>query len=511
MFTLHNNQIRKLSYFVLTLYSELSGPSMARDPRSPATVFEEYFNPNEERAQLSQTRSLPSTLVRELPLQVIDNVQNRHLPFIGKKSDGTFSLTPFLGEINKDLLALNELSYSMVKGHVALSDLKMVELEEQGWKLIAGMTGLEGMSSYFGDLSGLVYYNKLKRLIAVVYHGTSTIDDGVGAGWTTNINVPIINPRAIKSKTAAGDSLHALDMAGSVHKGFAHKYVTTQEDLLEIITRFLAKKEVTQEERENLRIVFTGHSQGAALGNLALYDMAVNHGADLFGLGFDNHKDPRFYGYFLSAPRVGNKAYVDTLHAVVGEECIIRQNLHGDPVPVALGKSPTKWLLPSVYPFLKETLNYKDSGYLLLDTSSDAMRRIKEKGLDVHYWMNQKAVIEAYKTDQVKALKQAIDLKSLVKEVRDEIDKSTGFWKVPKFLWSLSKGALKRIVQPFIAAPKAALHLGVNYLTSRVAHFHYGHDFADGRGAVFSSEVVGSTDLELQKMFETGLRKEGRL
>lgn len=288
--------------------------------------------------------------------------------------------------------------------------------------------------------------------------------------------------------------------------------------MIDLIQEYRSK--MSDEERKNFRIVVTGHSQAASLGNLALYDITRNYGQDLFGEDFNNRLNSRLYGYFLSVPRVGDEDYIKALHALVGKKNLIRQNLHGDPVPVVFGnihyERVLRFLSPVVKPMvglkafsLKGSSIYKDSGYLLLDTTSSARKRMKEKGLDQDVWKNHKKVMEDFTIGQVSSIQHSLDLGRFKQEVIEETSQSRGFWKVPRFLGALIKGTALRIVKPFLPAPKAALGLLSNSLVSEFAHLHYGHDNADQRGAVFCSEIVGAGN-ELDVMFERGLRKENK-
>jgi hypothetical protein len=102
------------------------------------------------------------------------------------------------------------------------------------------------------------------------------------------------------------------DIEGDVHKGFLKKYLSTKQEVLEIIKTHVAQ--MKPEKKSKLKIVFTGHSQAGATGCIALADICGNHGKELFGGRFDNKKAFRFYGYFLSAARAGDKEYKKWVH-----------------------------------------------------------------------------------------------------------------------------------------------------------------------------------------------------
>ncbi|MBX9787042.1 MAG: lipase family protein [Alphaproteobacteria bacterium] len=440
----------------------------------------------------------------------VSQQQKIHKPFIITREDGSLKVGNFLKKIQPTLLKFNDLSYSLVKGggtHLKSAVEDHEFLTQAGWSY-RSFYGFEGKNREHADLPGLVAYHPQKALMTIVYHGTATIDDGVMAGWDTNFDATPID----------GSEYNLPNFSGKVHQGFAKKYSSTRQQMIGLIQEYRSK--MSDEEKKNFRIVITGHSQGASLGNLALYDIARNYGQDLFGEDFNNSLNSRLYGYFLSVPRVGDEDYIKALHTLVGNENLIRQNVHGDPVPVVLGnihyERTLRFLSPIIKPAvglkafsLKGSSIYKDSGYLLLDTTSSARKRMKDKGLDQDVWKNHKKVMEDFAIGQVSSIQHSLDLGRFKQEVIEETSQSRGFWKVPGFLGALIKGTALRIVKPFLPAPKAALGLLSNSLVSKFAHLHYGHDNADQRGAVFCSEIVGAGD-ELNVMFGRGLRKENK-
>jgi hypothetical protein len=399
-----------------------------------------------------------------------------YLPLIMEKEDGAKTVSPFLRDYQDTLLQMNDLSYSLVKGYVKLSNEQMENLMDEGWK-ITGFTGLEGENSTFGDLSGIICYNQKKSLMTVVYHGTATIDDGVRAGWETNLDAMPVDAHTL-----------GLNIPGKVHKGFAKKYVSTKDDVLGIIKQLMAR--MSAKEKENLRIVFTGHSQAGGVGNLALYDIVANHGKELFHEGFENSEDSRFYGYFLSVPRVGDRDYVDAVHSKVGKDYLIRQNVHGDPVTIGLGNKTLGRTLGLFVPYFKRISVYEDSGYLLLDTGSKAWKRINNLTLKEETKKYRKQLFYRFLNEQKEVLKYAINPVPLAKEVVQKTRGTNIILKTPGALWALTKGIGKRALNTPIPGLKALKDLIVDSLTTRFAHYHYGFNHRDGRGAVFDPKVV---------------------
>lgn len=427
----------------------------------------------------------------------------RYNPLIISSKNGTKRVSQFLKNIQPTLLRWNELSYSMVKGggtHLKLAVEDQEALEQEGWSF-RGFYGFEGRNNELADLSGLVAYNKRKALLTVVFHGTATVE-GQTEGWDTNFDATPINGIGFSKN----DFTYTLNnLPGKKHQGFVRKYAPTREQIKDHIFQYISQ--MNDEERENLRIVFTGHSQGAALGALALHDTALNYGKEIFGSDFNNTLHNRLYGYFLSSPRIGDEEYVQALHSVVGRNNLIRHNVDRDPVPIALGKNIVSNNLSWLIPKLKELRTYEDLGYLFLETSSDVKRRIKNKNLSQDEFTNQAANISSYVHDQVQAIKNASNIKSFVDVVSEDVSKSKGLGKITKFFWSSTKEIVKRCFNCIKPAPKAIWDLASTFVTARVAHLHYGHDHADGRGAVFCSKIVGSGN-ELDVIFENSLQNE---
>lgn len=95
-----------------------------------------------------------------------------------------------------------------------------------------------------------------------------------------------------------------------VHTGFATAYDEIAEDLLTAVTNARAA-------HPDYKIVFTGHSLGAAIATLAAANVrARGFAIDIFGYG---------------SPRVGNRAFVDFVTKQAGSENRVTHS--SDPVP----------------------------------------------------------------------------------------------------------------------------------------------------------------------------------
>ncbi len=430
----------------------------------------------------------PQVLSSHRPLipaseQQLTQEENRHQPLVLTGQIGRKTISPFLKDIQRDLLELNDFAYSAVKGvgvYTQIVDQRHEDLRMKGWTAHKFFWGLEGKKTQFVDISGVVSYNEEKSLLAVTYHGTATINDGHLEGWATNFDAEPIY--------AGGH------FPGLIHQGFSKKYNSTAQDLINIIRLF--KRQMTEEQKKKLSIIFTGHSQGGATANLALYDTCANYGEELFGQGFNNIETPRMFGYFLSEPRVGNEDYANAVHQIVGEQNIVRQNVQGDPVPVALGNRFFGKALGWLFPKLKRISIYKDTGTLLLDSGAKIWKRMNTPELRKERWDYQKSVLISFISDQVNSFTYALNPIGFFKEIAEEVKATSLPFKAPRALWSFSKGFAKRALGLFRPGVKAIKDITVDALTTRLAHYHYGFNFRDDRGAIFDPRVVSATNLD---------------
>ena len=128
----------------------------------------------------------------------------------------------------------------------------------------------------------------------------------------------------------AGQNVHGLDIPGKLHRGFSIKTAQYRGSLLGKLNHIL--NNLSSDDRRNIQIFVTGHSQGAALAHLAGVVVAQHLGT-VFP-GYDNKQMNQVQIFRISAPRViGNRESYDYTTRVLGKHNDIRQNVQGDPVP----------------------------------------------------------------------------------------------------------------------------------------------------------------------------------
>lgn len=190
---------------------------------------------------------------------------------------------------------------------------------KSGYRRVMGDPG----DSWVDDDRGFIAYHKEKNIIMVVMHGSRD-----GSDWTANFD---------GMKVRASECGLHLPGNPEIHRGFGNLVSSCIEAIHKEIRAFHEK--VPEDERQGTKILVTGHSLGAALGTLVEFDLAANLAPDLFGEGYDNTKSNNIGAYIYSAPRALSKEGVKIMEEVVGQDNTLRQNVQGDPVPVAALKS----------------------------------------------------------------------------------------------------------------------------------------------------------------------------
>jgi lipase (class 3) len=250
-------------------------------------------------------------------------------PLVIKKSGSNFEINKRFKHNLEAILRFNDLSYRLVKGHVEQSETILNKYLSKGWE-IKPFTGLSGKDLSHDDLMGFIAFNPRKKFMVVVYHGSQDSHD-----WGINFDIARTTADAVNDEVSAALGVTTtLNIPGTFHKGFAKKYLTSQQNVIDIMDTFIEK--MPEEDIDDLIIVVTGHSQGAALAQVAVADLAGNFGEQLFGEGFRNKDDNNFFGYFISAPRVFDNKKKSWKWATkkIGRHNMIRQNVQGDLVTI---------------------------------------------------------------------------------------------------------------------------------------------------------------------------------
>ncbi len=315
-----------------------------------------------------------------------------HMPLVMEAEDGSRQINPLFEGVKTDQLQMNHLSYQIAKRQ-ALSDqlnqmvaalhmtqmeweslvdemesefgfcaldieLELLSAEHRKAKLIRDinaaeikMQGIlaqeeevrqlliaagwdveafEGMAGYKLDGSepgkhwvkddrGFVAFHPEKNMISVVVHGSRNNDD-----WNSNFDA-----RKVRASECG------LDLPGDhmIHRGFGNVAGSYSTAVKGLVKKMLDK--VDAEKRGDTQVFVTGHSLGAALASLTVADLA-NSGEELFGEGYNNAERNNIKGLFVSTPRAHSPESASAIEQLVGKSNMVRQNVHGDPVPNSL-------------------------------------------------------------------------------------------------------------------------------------------------------------------------------
>ena len=279
-----------------------------------------------------------------------------------------------------------------IKNKADASKEHFQSLENQGWEftVFEGETGSLEKETVKDD-RGFVAYHAESNKFAVIFHGSRC-----GKDWDANFDSSKVEDRSI-----------GLNLNGAkLHRGFGHAVASSIKGYTDILRRY--KDKITSKTE----IFVSGHSQGAAVAQVALAELTNNFGKEVYGSNFDNKVRNNFKGFVLSAPRTFAKESCGIIEDIVGKDNIIRQNVWGDLVPqtgfkrvngfvksVINGIDATSqfidtWITKKYNPLraithgfakgslakhIEDSTGYRTVGHLALDYSSDVMER---KGWD---------------------------------------------------------------------------------------------------------------------------------
>jgi hypothetical protein len=183
--------------------------------------------------------------------------------------------------------------------------------------------------NFIEDIRGFTFYLPEKNTIVVALHGSRDQYD-----WLTNLDASLVD------ESDSGLKFNANLSNVKVHRGFGRAVESLSQSLEKSIKDVLAeiKEESGQEAVERFKkegkILFTGHSQGAAVAALASIYYTDKHAKDLFGPDYDNSKQNQIQTYVFSMPRVFAQKDCQAVNNFYGKHNIIRQNVWGDLVPI---------------------------------------------------------------------------------------------------------------------------------------------------------------------------------
>lgn len=170
------------------------------------------------------------------------------------------------------------------------------------------------------DLRGIAVYDAEKNRIIVTLHGSRS-----GADWEVNMDGTLVPAEETGLKFEGHPQMR-------VHRGYGIVVHHLFDSLCTAVEGL--KQEIDDEKWRTTEIYFTGHSQGAAVAGLTSLYFANKQGKKLFGDNFNNAKDNRIKTYVFSMPRFMAKENVERIEKEYGRYNYVRQNVHGDVVPL---------------------------------------------------------------------------------------------------------------------------------------------------------------------------------
>ncbi|MDR0418197.1 MAG: hypothetical protein LBH08_02070 [Puniceicoccales bacterium] len=326
------------------------------------------------------------------------------------KDEHEFHVAPWFEAIQPDLLYLIKRSYMLTKResdgifrneHRMLFGDSAFYVSETGhqWICDRNFTGIHGnLNSRIGNILNVAFEaitlgkfspeidfpgyvavleNDPYPVICVTLRGSQGEDFQPGSGllsasWATNYDA---GPLEVDPEL--------YGFVGKMHSGYLTKInscnlpreafeqivdereivnpLQSREDLDFIYPLFesirCAIEQIPEERRSNIRFVVTGHSQGGGLAQVAL-PLIINQFGRMIPGFINNTETPRFFGYFLSAPRVAaDQETVDSYNALVGYDNIINHFAFRDVVTMAC------------------LHGYKTLGHLACDSARDVLHR----------------------------------------------------------------------------------------------------------------------------------------
>lgn len=213
----------------------------------------------------------------------------------------------------------------------------------KGWTVLPfyGQTGyaVEGTHGSQGALCGIVAARNGR--IVVIPTGSICSED-----WQVNFDGQVVHAHEV-GLTIDGDPL--------IHRGFGHRVASFKDDLLRVVD------ELRPVAGPDMNLIISGHSQGGGTGAVLSMLMASDWAKNTWGPLYSNVAENRIKTILFSAPRAVGVDSLPQFDALVGKNNAIRQNVHGDPVPVAQDKdaSPFKdvvWEVVSKVPYFSQRI-----------------------------------------------------------------------------------------------------------------------------------------------------------
>lgn len=342
-----------------------SKKSRFKDPSSPPEDLEKILNQRKPVGPTADSRLEPAD--EALSPKV-------HVPLVLDKGDRNIEVDAEFEAMVPMLIDMNKLAYAIgkrgtLKGlYDEFEQERKAYLQTQGWNIIE-FSGKTGKNNEFDDTPGFAAYNPRLNAISIILRGSQIRADDVGAAdWAVNLNATQI----------------PFPYGGTVHKGYYQRVLAMMPQIEESLNIFL--KGMTKEQKENVQITVSGHSQGAGLASIILPLLVESlKSSNALGKAFDKGNNT-VRGYLISSPRVfAGEGALDYINKTIGKHNIVNQRVEGliaDPVPLSSPGRTTRALI-SLIPFIGDKLaaqyagesGTKTIGYLATDWSSDVLRR----------------------------------------------------------------------------------------------------------------------------------------
>jgi hypothetical protein len=167
------------------------------------------------------------------------------------------------------------------------------------------------------DKRGVVASHDGFSVIAVVFHGSRNSND-----WNVNFDAKL---------TPVFDlGLKSFPKNIRVHEGFGKVIKNVWPSLKRnVLSHFNSLSNIS---RERSRFIFTGHSQGGGLAQLAALYACYDLVPSLFKGHFKNSANNLIYSYVLSSPRVFSKEDIEWINHEFLSNNMLHQYVEGDPV-----------------------------------------------------------------------------------------------------------------------------------------------------------------------------------
>jgi hypothetical protein len=213
------------------------------------------------------------------------------------------------------------------------------QLTDKGWefKPFEGLTGYIHGGHAKEDEAGFIGFNKDKSILTINWHGSRNGED-----WKANLD-------GVKTPV---EELGGME----VHRGFWNRVKASLQQIDIILDEYM--KTLTEEQRKNVIVVNTGHSQGAALSTLTQLYLITKWAPKYFGENYKNDEANHIQGLHLSCPRSVAEEFIEKANKIIGAQNFIRYNVHGDIVPLVAMRATATETLKGI---LKTALMLKDN------------------------------------------------------------------------------------------------------------------------------------------------------